>query len=885
MKYTLLLNCKWPLVNKNLPKCVLTRQASTGLNLWNEELTTEYKHQIENYWKDKIHKGSNDNLQENKEKFYVLSMFPYPSGSLHMGHVRVYAISDSVARFYRMKGKNVIHPMGWDAFGLPAENAAKERQVNPAEWTKQNIQNMREQLLKLGCTFDTNREFATCDPEYYRWTQELFLKLYDNGLLYQKETFVNWDPVDQTVLADEQVDENNRSWRSGAIVEKRLLRQWFVKTTVFAQSLLDGLKDKTLKEWRDIIKLQEHWIGECTGTNFDFKVVSKIPGYPKSITLWTDRPAFIEYASFFAVSSNNLFSKIEKSESRSPVRLLNAKVINPFTNKELPVFVTEKESLPYPEFREDYLGIPCSSEADVGFCKSVGIKYEIAPVCSAQELKEKRASVLQLARERNIGGHMVSSKLRDWLISRQRYWGTPIPIIHCEKCGAQPVPRSQLPVVLPKLDQSLEKQNSTLSNAKVWLNTSCPKCDGPAKRETDTMDTFVDSSWYFMRYIDPKNDKEMFSKDKAFRDMPVDLYIGGKEHAVLHLYYARFVNHFLYQLGLVPTREPFKQLLVQGMVMGQSFSTKEGRYLKPHEIEATENGYVEKDTNQRVIAAWEKMSKSKYNGVDPSKMFDEHSIDTIRLLMLADVAPRSHRNWSKETFPGILNWQHRLWQTVSEFIKARKNLTPADLSPLLFSDQTFLKEDASMFDSRNYHLHGVTFNLTVSQQLSVAISKMQSLTNKIRKSSKLCVARSREYERALAVQIIMLAPIAPHFASELWAGFCSAPNRIVEDGEIDWDKDVLEQRWPEVDMEYELKVDVTVNDKKFVILRIPRRQLDTMSQEEVLELAVKEQKFQKHLQKHKIIRVYYKSKSSSGAQMSIKTKESIDKKVLQKEGA
>lgn len=312
------------------------------------------------------------------------------------------------------------------------------------------------------------------------------------------------------------------------------------------------MQDKTLKEWRDIIKIQEHWIGQCTGTNIDFQLISDVPGYPKSVTLWTDKPEYIENATFLAISSNSLLAKIEKTESHNSIRKLNAKVVNPFTNEELPIYVTDKgnilvrflqqhleiictifyftETLPYPDFRDDYLGIPCLSEADIEFCKTAGISYEAGPVYSAEELEEKRSDILRIAKERNIGGYLVSSKLRDWLISRQRYWGTPIPIVHCDKCGSQPVPRDDLPVTLPKLDRSSENKNLTLKDANEWLKTSCPKCKGPATRETDTMDTFVDSSWYFMRYIDPKNKKEMFSKEEAFKSLPVDLYIGGKEH-------------------------------------------------------------------------------------------------------------------------------------------------------------------------------------------------------------------------------------------------------------------------------------------------------------------------------------------------------------------
>ncbi|KAL7306946.1 hypothetical protein TKK_0000704 [Trichogramma kaykai] len=856
----------------DLKKCALLRHASTGVGVWNDNLTTEHKHEIEFYWRDKIHKI--DESSNSKDKFYVLSMFPYPSGSLHMGHVRVYTISDSIARFYRMQGKNVIHPMGWDAFGLPAENAAKENKVDPAFWTKENIKAMRQQLADLGCTFDTHREFATCDPEYYRWTQELFIKLFENGLLYQKETFVNWDPVDKTVLADEQIDENGRSWRSGAQVEKKLLKQWFVKTTAFAQSLLEGLKDKTLKEWKDIIKMQEHWIGDCSGTNIEFPIISDEPGYPSSLTLWTDHPEFIEEAKFVAISNNNILSKVERSDSWDPNRKLKATVINPFTNEKLPIFVTEKEKLPYPAFRDDYLGIPRISEANVSFCKSAKIKYESPIIYSAAEIQEKKAEILRIAKERNIGGHLVGSKLRDWLISRQRYWGTPIPIVHCEKCGPQPVPRDQLPVELPT--PKTPKKEVSLKNALHWMKTTCPECNGPATRETDTMDTFVDSSWYFMRYIDPKNTEEMFSKELASRYLPVDLYIGGKEHATLHLYYARFISHFLYSLGMLPTREPFKQLLVQGMVMGQSYSTRDGKYLKADQVTTNAAGtLVEKSSKEPVVTAWEKMSKSKYNGVSPSKMFSQYSTDTIRLLILADVAPTSNRNWSEDTFPGILNWQRKLYQMITEFIAERSFLNPEELDAPPIDDPKFQADEALMFDARNYYVHGVTFNIVGSQQLSIAISKMLGLTNDLKRAAKPCIALGREYERALAAQIIMLAPLAPHFASELWAGFCKAPHRLVNDGEFDWDKDVLQQRWPEVDMEYKLKLNVKMNGKEFLKLRVRRRDLETMDGDDILRIVAEEEKFKRYLEGRKVTRVFYNAKRSAGAEIQITAKKNV----------
>ncbi|KAF5300682.1 hypothetical protein FQA39_LY11044, partial [Lamprigera yunnana] len=664
-------------------------------------------------------------------------MFPYPSGNLHMGHVRVYVISDTVARFQRMNNKNVIHPIGWDAFGLPAENAAFERKVAPQQWTYENIKHMKKQLQELKCSFDWDREIATCDSSYYKWTQVLFLSLFKNGLAYRKKAYVNWDPVDKTVLADEQVDENKCSWRSGAKVERRLLEQWFVRTTRFAKDLYEGLDDPLLKDWRDIVKIQKNWIGECNGVVFDFRLTSG--GFVK---LWTPHPEYVECAKFVVVNSNNLLATLE-GEIVKGVKLLNTKAENCLTGELLPVFVKD-------EFGDFHLGIPNISEQDKNFSLSV-----------------------------NMGGYWSSVNLQDWLISRQRYWGTPIPIVYCNRCGIMPVPEDQLPVELPQL-----------SLVSEWLYTTCPACNSVAKRETDTMDTFMDSSWYYLRYLDVNNTKSMFDVNKAKASMPVDLYIG----ATLHLYYARFISHFLYSLGLLPEKEPFWRLLVQGMLMGRSFRIKgTGKYIPEHVVDIIA---VHKETGEAVVISWEKMSKSKYNGVDPTDMLEKYGVDTTRLLVLADVAPTSHRNWSTSTFPGILNWQKRLWLTVQEFIHFRKQPPP------LVKGDDFYKHEEFLFDSRNFYLKGANFNYSVAYQFNVAISKMQGLTNSLRKVPPSLFAYSLQFERALAALLIVLAPIAPHFASELWSGFVSAPNRL--NAEINWEKNVFEQKWPDVDQNYNL---------------------------------------------------------------------------------
>lgn len=627
-----------------------------------------------------------------------------------MGHVRVYTISDTMARFYSMNDMNVIHPMGWDSFGLPAENAAIQRKIPADEWTVQNIEHMRKQLQQLGCAFDWDREFATCDPGYYRWTQKLFLMLFNDGLAYQKNALVNWDPVDKTVLADEQVDANGCSWRSGAKVEKKLLKQWFIRTTKFAKPMYEGLDNPILEDWKDIIKIQQHWIGETDGYSFTFNLVNS----NESLTVWTANPEDLNQAIFIALSKDHVLAG-EK----------NLQVYNPITDTKIPIIVTDEVSFPLK--CDTYLGV-ANNETDIDTAKIYNLNIDEGKF----KTKLTKDQIIKAAEKLDIGGFPVSSKLKDWLISRQRFWGTPIPITHCKNCGTVPVPDKDLPVVLPQVNKK-EEVGTPLSGHSDWIKTKCPKCgDHDARRETDTMDTFVDSSWYFLRFLDPHNQNQIFDPALTTKFMPVDLYVGGKEHAVLHLYYARFFNHYLFSKGLVPHPEPFKRLLVQGMVMGQSFRLKgSGKYIPESEVEYLDKNKtkaVEKSSSTPLVLAWEKMSKSKFNGVDPADVINEHGCDSIRLIMLADVAPTSSRNWSAATFPGILLWQNRIWMTVNEFLKLRQENTPVqDLKALE-------DEELRLLDARNFYIAGTTFNYRHTHQLSVAISKMQGLTNAIRVS-------------------------------------------------------------------------------------------------------------------------------------------------------
>ncbi|CAH0766753.1 unnamed protein product [Diatraea saccharalis] len=610
----------------------LCHRSKSSLGVWSEDLSTDIKLKIERHWsKDVLSQKKIDN---DTESFYVLPMFPYPSGNLHMGHVRVYSISDTIARFHKLDGKNVIHPIGWDAFGLPAENAAIERNIPPHQWTRSNIQSMKMQLLKLSFDFDWERELSTCDPQYYKWTQYIFLKLFEKGLAYQCRAKVNWDPIDKTVLADEQVDEFGCSWRSGAKVESKILTQWFIKTTKYAKKLFDGLSSNILEDWKDIINLQKHWIGECNGIVVRFKMTCG--DKKKPIDIWTSEPYKLIHGEFITIKKDSIY--LQEMENMINEDL---KCFNPITKCEMPVYITDDAN--YAPERDIYIASPSNNEEDFMLSKSLNV-----PVISCKqvniEIENKHA--LEIAQKNDIGGYLVSSKLKDWLISRQRYWGTPIPIIHCDGCGPVAVPLKDLPITLPHVE-SFGSDIQTLDKLAEWIDCTCPKCQKKAKRETDTMDTFVDSSWYFYRFLDPGNNEKPFDKIKVSGKTPVNIYIGGKEHAVLHLYYARFMSYFLHSLGWIPSPEPFKKLVVQGMVMGQSYKLKSsGKYIPPDNVVLVGKEYKLKNTGESVLAQWEKMSKSKYNGENPERLLTTYGCDTTRLLILSDVPPETSRRWS-----------------------------------------------------------------------------------------------------------------------------------------------------------------------------------------------------------------------------------------------
>ncbi|XP_050440263.1 leucine--tRNA ligase, mitochondrial [Adelges cooleyi] len=816
-------------------KCTPSNYRFLSTDIWNEDLTLDVKLKIEKHWKEKLCKGTFDSKNVD-DKFYVLSMFPYPSGRLHMGHVRVYVISDSIARFHRMNGQNVFQPMGWDAFGLPAENAAMLHGVPADQWTVSNIEHMKQQLLQLGCSFDWSHEISTCDPMYYKWTQWLFIKMFESGLLYSKEAEVNWDPVDETVLANEQIDENGCSWRSGAAAEKKTLKQWFIRTTKFSNDMYKGLNDPSLKGWRDIINLQKHWIGECNGYAFDFDLYTDNE-YRTVLNIWTPYPEHIPLSTFICIKPNSFVHKHYVMKSN------NVLIKNVITGKKLPILITD--CVEYPDGQDVRLAVPQVYDVD----KELAKKHCLSD--GHENSKLTKEDVCKIAKELNIGGYAVSSKLQDWLISRQRYWGTPIPIIHCNKCGNQTVPINQLPVTLPMLNVPGDRKFKSLEMAADWIKTSCPKCGSEARRETDTMDTFVDSSWYYLRYLDPKNENLIFNESLAHKMMPIDIYVGGKEHAVLHLYYARFFNYFLHSIGLVPEPEPFKNLLVQGMVMGQSFKDKiSGLYLKQDQVVKKGKRYFTINGDHPVTTVWEKMSKSKHNGVEPSSTLDEYGVDTMRLLILSSVAPTSNRNWNSDTFPGILNWQQKLWSIIQQF----RHIRTSSLQQDSIDFSKFHDEQMKLCEARNYYVKKTSKNYRTSYQLSVAISYLQGLSNVLKKSPKEMVKYSGEYERLLAVQIIMLAPLAPHFASALWSGFITAPGRINSNWEqIKWDEDVVNQSWPQVDDNFELKFYCLVNNAVKCVLKIPKKEAVLLTKEDALKRALQQDIIQEYTSSWNII--------------------------------
>ena len=736
----------------------------------------------QNIWEERSSFVADDNSA--KPRAYVLEMFPYPSGRIHIGHVRNYTMGDVLARYKRMTGHEVLHPMGWDAFGMPAENAAMEKNVHPGSWTRDNIANMKAQLKRLGFAIDWTRELATCEPEYYGHEQALFLKLYAAGLVYRKESAVNWDPVDMTVLANEQVIDG-KGWRSGAPVERRKLSQWFLKITDFADELLTGLG--SLDQWPDKVRLmQENWIGKSQGLKCTFR----FPGGDGGIDVFTTRPDTMFGASFVAIAADHPVAQklaanapdlqafieecrkggttaadIETAEKRGFNTGLT--VEHPLdASWHLPVYVANFVLMDYGTGA--VFGCPAHDQRDLDFAR----KYDL-PVTrvvadgdvtdsvfagdiaftgpgtivnshwmNGMTIDQAKADVIARAQAEGWGIGQTQYRLRDWGVSRQRYWGTPIPIIHCQTCGAVPVPDDQLPVTLPE-DVSFDIPGNPLDRHPSWSKVDCPSCGNPARRETDTLDTFVDSSWYFIRFASQPQDKP-FDRTVAEKWLPVDQYIGGVEHAILHLLYARFWTRALSHIGLIDVKEPFASLFTQGMVTHQTYQDVKGSWLSPDQVRREGDIWTIIESGAPAVAGRiEKMSKSKKNVVDPDDIVDQYGADAVRWFMLSDSPPERDLEWSEAGIEGCWRFVQRLWRLTSQVSGAEG------------ADKALDRKIHQVIAGVGADIEALAFNK--------AVAKIYDLANAIEKA-----APSASRDTAIRTILLLSSPMVPHLAEEAW---------------------------------------------------------------------------------------------------------------------
>lgn len=794
---------------------------------------------IEEKWQQKWEKGKIYRVEEtpDKPKYYCLEMFPYPSGNLHMGHVRNYSIGDVVARYKRMNGYNVLHPMGWDAFGLPAENAAIKHGIFPSKWTWDNIDNMRRQLKRLGLSYDWEREVATCHPEYYKWTQWFFLKLYEMGLAYRKKAYVNWCPSCATVLANEQVVDG-KCHRCGAEVGKKDLKQWFFKITAYADELLKDLEK--LPGWPEKVKImQDNWIGRSEGVEFSFTVEKS----GEKISVYTTRIDTVFGVSYIVLAPEHPLvnklaegtgqeeavrqfqKKMEKyneitrtsNETEKEGLFTGAYAINPMNQEKVPIWIANYVLMDYGTGA--VMGVPAHDQRDFEFATkyTLPIKQVITPKdgiikdleqayteegvlinsgdFSGMENTKAMRAIADYMEQKGIGHVKVNYKLRDWLISRQRYWGAPIPIVYCEKCGTVPVPEKDLPVMLPPNVEFSPQGTSPLLKCEEFLNTTCPKCGSPARRETDTMDTFMCSSWYYYRYTDPRNQKEPFAKKKVNYWMPVDQYIGGVEHAILHLMYSRFFNKVLRDAGLVDVDEPFTNLLTQGMVL------KDGA----------------------------KMSKSLGNIVSPEDIVEKYGADTARLFILFAAPPDRDLEWSDQGVEGSYRFLQRVWRLVEEL--SQKEYTEASSKQL----------DREVRRLVHKTLKKVTEDINERFNFNTAISSIMELVNGLYAAKEQSVSKEIITE-AVEDLLLMLAPFAPHMTEELWHL-------------LGKEQSIHLASWPKYDesalVEDELEIVIQVNGKVRGKILMPA----DISQEEIKEAALNNVKVASYIGDKKVVKV------------------------------
>ncbi|WP_298282170.1 leucine--tRNA ligase [Novosphingobium sp.] len=796
-----------------------------------------------------------------KPRSYVLEMFPYPSGRIHIGHVRNYTMGDVLARYKRMRGFEVLHPMGWDAFGMPAENAAMEKGVHPGGWTRDNIANMKAQLKRLGFALDWSREIATCEPEYYGHEQALFIDLYAAGLVYRKESTVNWDPVDHTVLANEQVIDG-RGWRSGALVEKRKLNQWFLKITDFADELLEGLS--TLDKWPEKVRtMQENWIGKSQGLQFAFDLSNG-----ERLEVYTTRPDTIFGASFVAVAADHPvaqgvaagsteaqdFIALCKKGGTTAAELETAEKLgfdtgitakHPFTGADLPVYIANFVLMEYGTGA--IMAVPGHDQRDFDFATKYGLpilRVVAADPADADEpfageaeagdgvlvnsgfldgmaVADAKAAVIARAQGEGWGEGKTVWRLRDWGVSRQRYWGTPIPFIHCEVCGVVPVPKKQLPVTLPE-DVTFDVPGNPLDRHPMWKHVDCPNCGHAARRETDTLDTFVDSSWYFLRFASQPEDRP-FDPEAIKRWLPVEQYIGGIEHAILHLLYARFWTRALARIGKIEVTEPFGSLFTQGMVTHETYERKNPEngqpvFFSPFEVERTSEGATLKADGAPVdVGRVIKMSKSKKNVVDPDEIVAKYGADAIRWFMLSDSPPERDLPWSEAGIEGCARFVQRLWRLFGQY------------------DASATGEDKAL-DRKAHQTVDLVASDIEALSFNKAVARIYELTGAIEKAQP-SASRSAAIQKVL----LLVAPMMPHLAEEAYARFGSGL--------------VADAAWPQVDPA------LLVDDEVTVAIQVKGKLRDTLTvakgtpKEELERLALASEKVQRALEGAEIKKV------------------------------
>ena len=849
--------------------------------------------EVEQKWQEKWNSNTlfktNDKV-EGKENYYVLEMLPYPSGNLHVGHARNYTIGDVIARYKKMKGYNVLHPMGWDSFGLPAENAAIQHGAHPATWTKSNIENMRRQLKLMGLSYDWDREVATYTPEYYRWNQWIFKRMYDKGLVYKKKSTVNWCPDCQTVLANEQV-EDGYCWRhSKTKVIQKDLEQWFFRITNYADELLTGHEE--LREgWPEkVLAMQKNWIGKSFGTEIVFTVAET----GEKLPMFTTRIDTIHGVTYCVVAPEHpIIEEIIKVNPSIKEAIHNMRnmdmiertaegkekngvftgwhVINPVTGDKVQLWAADYVLMNYGTGA--VMAVPAHDERDFAFAKKYNLPRKVVIngynketkeeiIINADEMtaamteegvmtnsgefngmnsKEALEKIADYVTTKGVGEKTVKYRLKDWGISRQRYWGTPIPALYCEKCGMVMEKDENLPVMLPE-DVEFTGNGNPIETSEKYKHAVCPVCGGPARRETDTMDTFVDSSWYFLRYCDPKNIELPFGSEAVNAWTPVDQYIGGVEHAVMHLLYARFFTKVLRDLGLLKANEPFKRLLTQGMVLGPSYySEKENRFLFAHEVRTAGDKAYSIETGEELVIKVEKMSKSKNNGVDPEVMIKKYGADTTRLFIIFTAPPEKELEWNENGLAGAARFLNRVWRVVLENVEMIKDekidyskLSKEDKALVRKLHQTIKRVTEAIED--NYH-----FNTSIAGNMEL-INDVYDFRNNVLGTEKESTESQKVFGEVLRNIVIMLSPFVPHFCDELWEA-------MGEEGFL------FNASWPEYDEKLtvadEITMAIQVNGKVRGSISVER----TASKEDIEKMALAVENVQKHTEGKTVAKV------------------------------